>query len=611
MKKKNFLEYIKENIALFDGAMGTEIYSHGIFINSCYDELNLTRTDLIKEIYQSYFDVGADVLETNTFGANEIKLQAYGLADKLELINRKGVELAREVAGDNIWVAGAVGPLGINIKPNNTKFLDKIRKYFRDQIKALVDGGSDIIILETFQNLAELLQAILATRDICDLPLISQMTIDAEGKTINGIPCEKVAEQLNNSQSDVIGINCTIGPKDMLAILKRMVNKTSKPFSVMPNAGIPQNVEGRKIYLSSSEYLAEYTKRFIQSGAKVVGGCCGTQPVHIKAMRRTISSLFPGKRKIFSNSIKKTKIIKPEIDPKTKSEFARKLISGEFVTTVEVVPPRGINSDKVLRAVKKLKEFGVDAINIPDGPRALSRMGAVFLAKLIIDKIGIEPVLHYTCRDRNLLGMMSDFIGIHEIGIRNLLLVTGDPPKMGDLPDASAVFDLDSIGLTTLVERLNMGIDLSGDQVSEPTKYFKGVGVNPGAIDLDNEIERFYMKIEAGAEYAITQPVFDINILDNFLNRIKGTKIPIIGGVWPLVSLRNAEFMNNEVPGADVPDWIMEKMRLTKTKEDARQTGIEIAREAVRQIRSKVSGVQISMPFGNVKYPIAVLEALK
>ena len=436
------------------------------------------------------------------------------------------------------------------------------------------------------------------------------MTIGDDGNSLYGTTPEHFAKRLSEWGSDVVGINCSVGPQIMLIALEKMVKVADKPISIQPNAGVPRNIEGRNIYLVSAEYMAEYTKRFIQTGAKIIGGCCGTTPEHIRAMRDAIQSVVPHKREIKIKVTRKAEIEFKPTEIEKKSKFALKIANHKFVKTVELVPPKGIDTSEAVSITKLLKKKCIDAVNIPDGPRALSRMGAIYLSKIIIDKVGVEPILHYTCRDRNLLGIMSDLLGIHAIGIRNILLITGDPPKMGDYPDATAVFDIDSIGLTNVVNSLNHGIDLGGNPIGQPTEYFIGVGVNPGAIDLEYELRRFEWKVKAGAEFAITQPVFDTEIFFNFLEKIKGMDIPIIAGIWPLVSLRNAEFMNNEVPGAKVPEYIMEKMRATKTKSEALKVGLNIAHETIRQIYLKVAGVQVSMPFGNVDYPLKVLEVI-
>ncbi|MCB0804485.1 MAG: bifunctional homocysteine S-methyltransferase/methylenetetrahydrofolate reductase [Bacteroidales bacterium] len=603
-----FKDFIKDNLVLFDGAMGTELYNKGVFINSCYDELNITRPQLIRELHEAYVEAGADVIETNTFGANRFKLQKHGLEDKLYDINFKGAEIAREAAGEDVYVAGSIGPLNERLEPWGPLSEEEAREVFKEQAKPLVDGGVDMIILETFADLHLIQQAILVIKENFDIPIIAQMTIGNDGNSLFGTPPEMFASRLQQWGADIIGVNCSVGPKPMLDALEKMNEVVDIPISIMPNAGTPVNVEGRNIYLSTADYFAEYTRRFIQAGASVIGGCCGTTPDFTREMRKSIRSIQP--RRTVQKQVKVTeeKAFVPSIPTCEKSNFAKKICEKKFVTSVEIVPPRGAEASQPVEQARILKESGVDAINIPDGPRALSRMGASYLSLMIQQQSGMEVILHYACRDRNLLGMVGDLLGAYAAGIKNILLVTGDPPKMGSYPDATAVFDVDAIGLTNVVSYLNSGQDLGGNPIPHPTGFHAGVGVNPGAIDLDYEIRRFEWKVKAGAEYAITQPVFDNEIFFRFMDRIKHINIPIIAGVWPLVSVRNAEFMNNEVPGAAVPDPIMKRMYATKSKEDARETGLEIARETIREIRGVIAGVQVSMPFGNIKYPLEVLK---
>ncbi len=603
-----FKEYIKDNLILFDGAIGTELYNKGIFINSCYDELNLSRPGLIKEIHQAYVEAGAEVIETNTFGANRLKLQKHGLEDKIYEINNQGALIAREAAGEDIYVAGSIGPLNLRLEPWGPLSEEEAKEIFLEQAKGLIEAGVDLIILETFSDLHLIQQAILAIKKTYDIPVIAQMTIGNDGNSLFGTPPELFASKMVQWGADVIGINCSVGPKPMLDALEKMKDVVEVPISIMPNAGTPVNVEGRNIYLASAEYFAEYTRRFIQAGATIVGGCCGTDPSFIKQMRKAVQSIQPKKiihKNIQVKTIEKMVEAVPTCD---KSNFSKKICNGEFVTSVEIVPPRGTDPRVPVEQAKLFKEAGVDAINIPDGPRALSRMGASYLSLLIQQQADMEVILHYACRDRNLLGMVGDMLGAYAAGINNILIITGDPPKMGTYPDATAVFDVDSIGLTNVVNYLNSGYDLGGNPIDKPTGFFIGVGVNPGAIDLDYEIRRFEWKVKAGAEYAITQPVFDNDLFFQFMKRIEHVKIPIIAGIWPLVSIRNAEFMNNEVPGASVPDNIMKRMYTTKSKEEAREMGLEIARETIRELKKEIAGVQVSMPFGKSKYPLDVLK---
>jgi methionine synthase / methylenetetrahydrofolate reductase (NADH) len=611
MKKDELTNRLKDNVMLFDGAIGTMLYKRGVFINRCYDELNLSNPNLVKEIHSAYVEAGADCIETNTFGGNRIKLSPHGFQEKLSAINYEGARLAREAAGKNVLVAGSIGPLGIKLEPWGAMAKEEARELFKEQARALKDGGVDLFILETFSSLTEIEQAIGAIQDICDFPIVASMSVRDDGNLFYGTRPESFTHSLDQWGADVIGLNCSVGPHFMLQTLETVLKSTDKPVLAMPNAGTPRIVEGRSIYLASSEYMSEYSRRFIQLGAKLVGGCCGTNAGHVKLMRKGINSIIPQQRPTFVK-INKEAVKKADPVPQAeKSKFAAKIAAGEFVTSVEITPSRGCDAKRVLDAAKKLKDANVDAINIPDGPRALTRMGAQHTSMLIQREVGIETVLHYTCRDRNLLGMMSDMLGLDAVGIKNLLLVTGDPPKMGDFPDATAVFDVDSIGLTNMVNNLNQAVDLGGNSIGKPTGYLIGVGLNPNAVEPEEEIRRFEWKVKAGAEFAITQPVFDVQSLFAFMKRIEHVRIPIIAGIWPLVSLRNAEFMNNEVPGVTVPNEIMDRMRVTKSKEDALQEGLNIAREMVKQIQPHIQGVQVSAPFGKVKYALEVLEALQ
>lgn len=613
MKRRNFLKELENRVILFDGATGTMLYNRGVFINQCFDQVNLTNTRLIKEIHTDYANAGSDVLQTNTFGANQFKLAQHGLSDSLEAINYQGARLARDVAGNQLFVAGSIGPLGVKIEPWGKLSRKEAKDAFKEQGQALVNGGVDLFVLETFSDLSEIEQAILALRELGDLPIIAEMTIDESGNSLYGTATETFTHQLDKWGADVVGINCSVGPPPMMDVLEKMVHVTKKPIIIQPNAGNPRVVDERNMYLASPEYMGEYAMRFIKAGARLVGGCCGTTPEYIKAMEKSVRMLSPRQHNF---SIKVPKEIIEEATPipwEEKSKFAAKLAKGELVTSVEIVPPRGSDPSKVLESCRQLKEFGVDGINVPDGPRAMCRMGAQHLSILIEQNVGIETLLHYCCRDRNLLGMQSDIMGLYAVGLRNILIITGDPPKMGDYPDATAVFDVDSIGLTNMVDRMNHGIDLGGTKLDAPTGFHIGVGLNPGALDPALEIRRFEWKVEAGAEYAITQPVFDPQILLEFLPKIKHVKIPVIAGIWPLVSFRNAEFMNSEVPGASVPEKYMERMRQAQeiSKEEARAEGLRIAQEAVAQSREHVKGFQVSAPFGKVEYSMQVLSVLK
>jgi len=594
--------------------MGTMLYNKGIYLNSCFDELNLSNPDTVKEVQREYIQSGVDIIETNTFGANRYKLKKFGLEGKVQDINRAGALIAREAAGKDIFVAGSIGPLGLKIEPWGQTTVEDAEKAFIEQAQALLEGGVDLFILETFSDINEIHQAIKAVQKLGqDLTIIAEMTIEESGNSLYGTTPEVFTKKLEEWKTHVIGLNCSVGPAHMLQCIEKMSKITGLPLSAMPNAGIPSEVEGRNIYLCSPEYMAEYAKRFILNGVKVVGGCCGTTPSHIKAMRKAIKALQPPERKSVQ-VLPPTEIEEVEkiIKLKDKSKIARKMEDKEFVVSIEIVPPRGHNPARIVEIARKLEHEGIDCVNIPDGPRASARMSSMALSFILSLKTKIEPILHYTCRDRNLLGMQSDLLGMYAQGIRNILIITGDPPKLGDYPDATAVFDVDSIGLTNVVHSLNKGVDIGGKRLSEPTGFHIGVGVNPGAINIDYEISRFELKVEAGAEFAITQPVFDIKLLENFLKRIDHCRIPVLGGIWPLFSLRNAEFMHNEVPGSQVPKVIMDRMRDAQEigAERARQEGVAIAQEILGVIKEMVEGIQISPPLGKYELALEVLKAL-
>ena len=616
---ENFRDILaSDQITVFDGAMGTMLYAKGVYINLSYDELNLTNPDLVREVYEEYVRAGAEVIETNTFGATAPHLQQFGLEGNLRLINVAAARLAREAAGERAYVAGAVGPLGLRIEPYGPTSFDEAKDLFKGQIAALLEGGVDLFVLETFSDVSEIRQAIRAVRELCDLPIVTQMTILPDGNTSFGTTPEVFTTRLDEWGADVIGLNCGVGPAIVLTAIEKMRVLTDKKLCAQPNAGLPRDVQGRQFYMCSPEYMAKYAKRLIQAGVKMVGGCCGTTPAHIKMITDAVRAVSPRKSRVFLKSEQPARVeeLTPAdirvVPPEERSNWGRMITNGEFVTTVEVLPPKGCDAKKTLDQIRLLKEVGVNAVNIPDGPRAQTRMSAQATALLVEREIGLEAVLHYCCRDRNLLGMMSDLLGAAALGLRNLLLITGDPPKMGPYPDATAVFDIDSIGLTNMVNKLNHGLDLGNNPIGCPTSFCIGVGVNPGAINLEEEIKRFEYKVEAGAEYAITQPVFDVAQLRDFLKLIEHVRIPVIAGIWPLVSYRNAEFLHNEVPGVRVTTSIMERMRRASDvgKEAARDEGLQIARESLLEVRDLIQGVQVSAPFNNVRYALEVFEAL-
>jgi methionine synthase I (cobalamin-dependent)/5,10-methylenetetrahydrofolate reductase len=606
-----------EQVVVVDGAMGTMLYARGVFINQCYDELVLRAPDLVREIHAAYVKAGADLLETNTFGANRLKLTQYGLEEQVTAINTKAAELAREAAGAQRLVAGAVGPLGVRLEPYGALGRDEAKAIFFEQMTALKAGGADCFLLETFADLEELEQAILAAREVdADMPVIAQATVGLDLRTAYGASPEDIARVLDRWGVDVIGLNCSVGPQTILEAVERMAAVTGKKISAQPNAGMPRDVGGRSMYMASPEYMATYARHLVQAGAKIVGGCCGTTPEHIRAMAEGVRPLSPRTRVVVGDDRASVDgpavgqpIGRPTAPLAERSRLGAKLAAGQFVTSVEIVPPRGVDTARLERDAAALHAAGVDAINVPDGPRAQSRMGAI-ATSLIIERHGIEAVTHYCCRDRNLLGMLSDLLGASALGLRNMLLITGDPPKMGPYPDATAVFDIDAIGLTNLVSKLNRGLDPGNNDIGEPTRFVIGVGVNPVAIDPAHELKRFHWKVEAGAEYAITQPVFDPAQLEAFLASIEDVRIPVIAGIWPLVSARNAEFLANEVPGVTVPQSVLDRMRRAneRSKEHALAEGIAIARESLARVRGAVQGVQVSAPFGKIELALEVTQ---
>ena len=602
---------------LLDGALGTELYQRGVFINVSYDELNLKRPEIVREVHTAYRDAGAEIIETNTFGANRVRLEQHGLGDKTQEINRAGAALAREIAGDDLYVAGSIGPLGVRIEPYGPTALEEARELFREQAAALAEGGADVLIVETFSDLSEVEQAVLGCRDATDLPVIGQMTVYTDGNTVYGYDPARIARHLEDVGADVVGLNCSVGPAMILKAIQKMAEVTDLPLSAMPNAGLPREIEGRKIYLASPEYFAKYTRRLIQAGVRFVGGCCGTTPEHTQAMAAQIRALRPQRRGVVIEKVRdvERRETAPGVEPvptAQRSQLARKITAGELVTSVEILPSKGCDPADVLDKVHQLQAAGVDAVNVPDGPRAMMRMGVLSSCSIIEREVGLETIPHYCCRDRNLLGMMSDLLGAHALGLRNLLIITGDPPKMGPYPDATAVFDIDSVGLTNLVRKLNQGLDPSDNSLGSQTSFFIGVGVNHASVDPEYEIHHFEWKVDAGAEFVVTQPIFDGKQFLEFLDKIEHVRIPTVAAIWPLVSYRNAEFLNNEVPGVVVPGRVLERMRLAseRSKEDGMAEGLAIAREMVAELEPHVQGVQVSAPFGKVDFALQVFDAL-
>ncbi len=603
-----FQKTVGPGIVVFDGAMGTELYRHHIFTNRCFDELCVCEATLIRQIHAAYCEAGADVLTTNTFNANRVALGRFGLAERLEEINAAGARLARQVAdeaGRPVLVAGSIGP-----PPPQPEFEDQVETMLAEQARALMDGGADFILFETQPGRRALEQCALAMRNLRDVPYMLSFAVTEDGETISGEPIDRLMAPLPQDAPEPFawGINCGTGPSALLPIVEQAVHRTPLPLVVQPNAGVPKEVENRRIYLCSPEYLTEYAKRFVSLGAAGVGGCCGTAPEHIREMALAVKPLARARAQTIVHEPAE------EVEPKEPKPFAgrsllaARLAAGQWVTSVELVPPRGYDLSSLVARSCELKRHGVGAINIPDGPRASARISPLVAAARVQEEAGIEVILHFCCRDRNLIGMQADLLGCAACGLKNVLFVTGDPPKLGKYPHATGVFDTDSIGMVAVQRRLNAGIDLGGQAVEPPTEAVIGVGLDPTALDRKRELERFRRKAEAGAEFAISQPVFDPEALLRFLDDVQPLGVPIVAGIWPLASLRNAQFMQNEVPGVEIPEAIMQRMASVESREDQLQMGVQIARESVERIRDRVAGIQVSAPLGKIATALAVLD---
>ncbi len=610
---------------LCDGAMGTMLYSCGVFINRCYDELNVTQAETVRSVHQQYLQAGAEIIETNTFGANSFRLERFGLRDKVSEFNLAGAAIARqcvdairEKQGTVAFVAGAMGPLGLRLEPLGKTSLEEARAAFVEQIAALAEGGVDLLMVETMMSVDEAEQAVLAAREVApQLKMVVLFTVDEESNCLDGTSPEVAAQRMAAIGADAVGCNCSTGPAAVLSAVERMRSVTTLPIVAMPNAGMPRNVEGRNIYLTSPEYMGSFARKFVRAGASWVGGCCGTTPAHIRAMRsalRAMEAQDAGESAVAQVSTANASVAtgatrEAGIEPpplRERSHIGKCIAEGKFVTMVEIVPPKGFDCEKELAGAALLARYGVDAINVPDSPRASARMSAQSLCVQIQQKVGIETILHYTCRDRNVLSIQSDLLGAASIGLKNILCLTGDPPKMGNYPDATAVFDVDAIGLVNIVHGLNQGLDIGRNPIGGSTGFTISAAANPGVIDIEHEVRRFAYKVEAGAEFCITQPVFDLKLLEDFLRRIEGFRIPVIAGIWPLTSVRNAEFMKNDLR-VSMPDEILARMAAAPDKDAALAEGVAIAREMLESVRGSVQGVQVSAPFGKYALTTEVL----
>lgn len=595
---------------VIDGAMGSELYGRGVYINQAFEEINLKTPDLIREIHADYLKAGADILMTNTFNGNREKLKAFGLAGKVREVNLEGARIARAVAQDKAFVAGSMGPLGHNRAFGGVSEKDA-ENIFREQASALIDGEVDAIILETFGDLDEIKAAIRAVRAADEvIPILAFMSFGIDGTTLRGHRPEDVVSELKDLPVTVLGANCSTGPHAMLDTIQRMIAVSPFPIAAMPNAGAPRIVEGRTLYMATPDYISKFAKRFINAGCQLIGGCCGTSPEMIHEIANSVKALSPSRVEVVSEAPEEREKAMAPIPDTELSEMSRRLEAGEFLVSVEVRPPRGITAGALIRGIAPLKDHGVDFVNIPDSPRATVSMSPMSLALQIKESSNLETIIHFSCRDRNLLGMQSDLLGLHALGIRDILCVTGDPPHMGNYPTATAVFDVDAIGLTRMMSNFNRGLDLGGKSLKAVTGFYHGVGADPGALDLDREVDRYIQKVESGAKFMMTQPVFDTEIFAKFMKRIEKHRVKTLVGIMPFVSHKNCEFFHHEVPGVVVPEHHREIMRKAGTGPRAMREGVAIAREALDSVRELCDGAYIMAPLGRYKLPLGVLGAL-
>jgi methionine synthase / methylenetetrahydrofolate reductase(NADPH) len=608
---KPFLERIHDGVVVCDGAMGTMLYARGVFVNRCFDELNLSNPDLVRSVHGEYVEAGADVVETNTFGAHVYKLGPHGFEGQVRKINREGARLAREATHGRALVGGSIGPLGKPLEPFGNITVADAAAAYGEQVEGLVEGGVDLFLVETMPSLDQARVALDAVRARSDRPVVVSLTFNEEGTTFYGDKPEDVVRTLEEWGVPVIGANCSQGPQPMLETIQRMAAAVkSAKLAAMPNAGAPAMVEGRYVYLCTPEYMASYARRFLAAGVSFVGGCCGTTPAHIRNLVRSVRMVQPAREVVTIEPPERAKEAPAPVTREDKSPLARKL-GKKFVVSVELDPPKGADAGRIIDRAQHCKESEVDAINVADGPRASARMSAQSLCVLMQNKVGIDTILHYTCRDRNLLGIQSDLLGAYALGLRNILAITGDPPKLGDYPDATAVYDVDSIGLIRIMDHLNHGCDLAGNLIGPALGIHIGCGADPSKPDLEKEVRRLEQKVEAGAEYIMTQPIYDPRAVEAFLGMIKHLGRPVLIGILPLYSHKNAEFLHNEVPGMSIPDDIRERMRAAGSGERAQAEGVAIAQEAILAARETAQGAYIMPPFNKVELAVRVVVVLE
>ncbi|WP_394850710.1 bifunctional homocysteine S-methyltransferase/methylenetetrahydrofolate reductase [Pendulispora brunnea] len=616
-----FLEHLASEPLVVDGAMGTQLYERGILYSTCFEELNVSRAEVVTRVHEDYVRAGATVLETNTFGANALRLEKHGLQSRVRELNLAGVALARAAAGGRAYVAGAIGPSGYFLGEASASDLAKVRVALREQADALVEAGIDVLVVETFRQPNELLVALDAAvkASAGKVPVVACASLDEHGRMADGTSALEIASQLRDEGAAVVGVNCSDGPMNVLSAAEQML-RLGLPVWAVPNAGLPRRVDERLVYVSTPEYFGLYARRMFKLGVRAVGGCCGTTPEHIKRIAASARMAGAADAREPDSSV----VVRDEgtsqvaalprgllpVSFEKKSDLASK-IGKRFVVSVEVNPPIGLDPSKAVNAARMLKEGGVDVINIADGARAQARMSNLVMAGRIQREVGIETILHVCGRDRNLLGTLAHLLGAHDMGIRNLVVITGDPPKMGEFPDATPVYDLDSIGILKLAARLNNGIDPGGRALGDVTRFVLATGAEPSALNYPREIERLKLKKEAGAELVMTQPVYDPAALDRFLADIAPLQLPVLVGLLPLASYRNAEFLHNEVPGMQVPEHVRERMRKAGSGAAGRKEGVAIAREMLAAVRDKVAGAYIMPPLEKYELALEVIDGFQ
>jgi homocysteine S-methyltransferase len=607
---QGFLEALDQRVLVCDGATGTMLYAKGVFLNRCFDELNLTQPDLVADVHREYLLAGADVLETNTFGANRIKLTNFGLADQVAAINREGARLARRVAQDRAWVAGAIGPLGIRIEPWGRTSVADVEAAFREQAAALVEGGIDLFILETFGDLSELTAAIRAVRAVSDLPIVAQMTTGEDGQTQDGTPPERFTPEIERAGADVVGLNCSVGPAAMLETIESMARLSPVRLAAQPNAGRPRDVDGRNLYLSSPEYMASYARRFVTAGVRLVGGCCGTTPEHTRQIAIAVRGAAPGGRRVPAvpapAPIASPPLPRP-VARHEKSALARTLADRQFVALVDIDAPRGLDLTGAAEQARRFRHLGAVAVNVPDYPRSGARASAMALATLL-ERAGVETLLHYTCRDRTLMGMQADLVGAHAMGVRNLLLTTGSPARTGNYPDATSVYEVDAIGLINVARRLNQGLDVAGQALGAATAFHIGATFNPFPADPEAEWRRLDRKIEAGAEFLVTPPVLDLEAFEPVARRLRDTRLPVLAGVAMLESARHAEVLSSEVVGARASEALLDRLRQAP---DQAAEAAAVTLEIAAWLRERADGVVCTWLHGSSETAERVFAAVR